>query len=355
MLLSRFAESLYWAGRYLERAEATARMIRVHTELVLDLPLAAGVGWSPLLAVTGASEEFLGRHTGPDEDDVVAFLTADPKNRGSILSSLGQARANLRASRVVLPNSCWEVVNQLHGWAVADADQAIHRRSRIEWMNNVIGRCHLLSGSMAGTMCHDEAYGFLLLGRHLERADMTIRVLDVQAGVLVGQAGPSPVVGPESIDPYRDVTWAAVLRSLSAHQMFFRAVGGGVSGPRALRFLLQDQRFPRSVRFCITAAGREAGQLPTPTPVLAACSAAQRSLVDLEITEQVTPDELRELVDVVELDIIGIHQALAANYFGRPGADDAGDPDGLDDPDAAADGEDPDSALPVSEALEESA
>lgn len=310
MLLSRFAESLYWAGRYLERAECTARLIGVHTELVCDLPLAVGVGWSPLLAVTGASEEFLGRHTGPEEDDVVGFLATDAKNRGSIVSCLAAARANLRASRVVLPNSGWEVVNHLHGWAADNADDAIDRRTRTDWMRTVITQCQLHAGSLAATMLHDESYAFLQLGRHLERADMTIRVLDVQAGVLIGAAD----VGPSS--SYRDVTWAGVLRSLSADQMFFRAVGGGLSGPRALRFLLQDERFPRAVRFCIAAAGREATSLPNPTPVLSYCSNAQRRLAGLEITEEITPSELHELVDVVELDIIGIHQALATTYFG---------------------------------------
>jgi uncharacterized alpha-E superfamily protein len=307
MLLSRFAESLYWAGRYLERAECTARLIGVHTELVCDLPLAAGVGWSPLLAVTGAAEDFLGRHTGPEEDDVVGFLSTDAKNRGSIVSCLAAARSNLRASRVVLPNSGWEVINQLHGWAAENGDDAIDRRSRSGWMDTVIARCQLHAGSLAGTMLHDESYAFLQLGRHLERADMTIRVLDVQAGVLVGQS---------DSNSYRDVTWAGVLRSLSAHQMFFRAVGGGLSGPRALRFLLQDERFPRAVRFCIAAAGREATSLPNPTPVLARCSTAQKRLAALVITEQVTPDELHELVDRVELDIIAIHEALAKTYFG---------------------------------------
>jgi uncharacterized alpha-E superfamily protein len=306
MLLSRFAESLYWAGRYLERAEATARMIDAHTELVLDLPRAAGVGWSPLLAVTGASEEFLAHHTDSDEDDVVSFLSTNPKNRGSVTSSLGQARANLRGCRVVLPSSCWEIVNQLHRWAGATADDAIERRTRTDWMNTVITRCQLLTGALAATMCHDEAYGFLLLGRYLERADMTVRVLDVQASVLIGQG-----------DPYRDVTWAGVLRSLAAHQMYHRTLGGGVSGPGALRFLLLDERFPRAVRHCITAAGRHIATLPNPAPVHACCSAAQKRLADLEITARVTPSELHELVDLIELDINTIHRSLAATYFGH--------------------------------------
>jgi uncharacterized alpha-E superfamily protein len=321
MLLSRFAESLYWAGRYLERAECTARLIGVHTELVCDLPLAVGVGWSPLLAVTGASDDFLGRHTGPEEDDVVGFLSIDAKNRGSIVSCLAAARANLRAARVVLPNSGWEVVNQLHGWAADASDDAIDRRTRADWMRTVITQCQLHAGSLASTMLHDESYAFLQLGRHLERADMTIRVLDVQAGLLVG----APDTGP--VSSYRDVTWAGVLRSLSADQMFFRAVGGGLSGPRALRFLLQDERFPRAVRFCIAAAGREATSLPNPTPVLSVCSGAQRRLAGLEITEDITPNELHDLVDVVELDIIGIHQSLAETYFAVGPIDASSDPE----------------------------
>ncbi|MBV9312152.1 MAG: alpha-E domain-containing protein [Pseudonocardia sp.] len=309
MLLARIAESLYWAGRYLERAEDTARMITVHTDLLRDLPLAAGVGWTPLLAVTGCSEEFLDRHTCPEEDDVVGFLATDPKNRGSILSSLAHARANLRASRVVLPNSSWEVANHLHGWAAGSANDARDRGTRPGWMQVVIFGCQLLGGSLAGTMCHDEAYGFLQLGRHIERADMTIRVLGVQAGVLVGQ----PPAGVAA--DYRDVTWASVLRSLCAHQTFSRTEGGGISGPAALRFLLQDQRFPRSVRFCVASAGRKASQLPTPEPVVAQCTAAQDRLDGLVITELTTPNELNDLADKVELDIGEIHEALASTYF----------------------------------------
>jgi uncharacterized alpha-E superfamily protein len=311
MLLSRFAESLYWAGRYLERAEATARLIKEHTELLLDLPRAAGVGWSPLLAVTGCTDEFLGRHTGPEEEDVIDFLTADPKNRGSVLASLGQARVNLLASRVVLPRPSWEVVNNLHGWAVVSADQAIDRRTRLGWMDGVITQCELFAGSLANCMNDDEAYGFLQIGRHLERADMTIRVLDVQAGILVGQ--------PEERDPvgasYRDVTWMSVLRSLSAQQMFFRTVGGGVSGPAALRFLLQDDRFPRSVEFCLSAAARGLGRLPRATPSLTSCGQAQERLRSLSITDQVTPRELNELVDELEIGIGEVHQTLARTYF----------------------------------------
>jgi uncharacterized alpha-E superfamily protein len=312
MLLSRFAESLYWAGRYLERAEATARMVKVHTELFLDLPRSAGVGWSPLLAVTGSREEFLDQHIGPDEEDVVAFLATDPKNLGSILASIAQARVSLRVSRVVLPGSSWEVVNDLHGWATASSAEAIDRRTRLRWMDSVIADCQLLAGLLAGTMCDDEAYGFLQIGRHLERADMTTRVLNVHAGILVSQ--------PDDGAPYRDVTWMSVLRSLAAHQMFRRSAGCGVSGPAALRFLLQDEHFPRSVEFCLTVAARALLQLPRAALPLATCVKVQARLrdltiTDLAITDLATPGDLHEFVDELKFGIAELHDVLAETYF----------------------------------------
>lgn len=317
MLLSRFAEALYWGGRYLERAESTSRMVKVHTELFLDLPRSAGVGWSPLLAVTGSSEEFLGRHATTEEEDVVAFLATDPKNLGSILASIAQARVNLRVSRVLLPSPAWEVVTDLHRWATATSAEAIDRRTRLGWMDSVISDCHLLAGLLAGTMCDDEAYAFLQIGRHLERADMTTRVLDVQAGILLSQRDDGV--------PYRDVTWMSVLRSLSAHQMFRRSARCGVSGPEALRFLLQDGQFPRSVEFCLTAASRAVLQLPRATLPLASCAQIQAKLRGLAITSIATPGDLHELVEDLGSGIGKLHDALVETYF-RLSAELAPDP-----------------------------
>ncbi len=265
------------------------------------------MGWSPLLAVTGSSEEFLGRHTGPDEEDVVAFLATDPKNHSSILASIAQARVSLRVSRVVLPSSSWEVVNDLHGWATVSSAEAIDRRTRLQWMDSVISHCQLLAGLLAGTMCDDEAYAFLQIGRHLERADMTSRVLDVQAGILVGQ--------PDDGAAYRDVTWMSVLRSLSAHQMFRRSAGCGVSGPAALRFLLQDAQFPRSVEFCLAAASGALLRLPRAALPLASCVEVRARMHDLASADLVTPGELHELVDDLESGIGKLHDVLVKTYF----------------------------------------
>lgn len=313
MLLSRHAESLYWAGRYLERAEATARMVKVHTELLLDLPKASGVGWAPLVAIAGHGEDVLPH---PTEDEVVTFLTAEAANPGSVSASVARARANLRVVRVLLPDPSWEIANDLHARVVATAAAAADRRTRSAWVDAVTGGCQRLTGSLAGTMCDDDAYGFLLLGRYLERADMTTRVLDVQAGVLVGSRdGRDGRDGRDEVGPYGDVTWMSVLKSLSAHQMFRRSVGAGMSGPAALRFLLQDPRFPRSVEYCLSSAARALPQLPRAATPLAACATVRRLLIGLEIDDDIAPADLHDLVDELQLGIGALHDALATTWF----------------------------------------
>ena len=237
MLLSRVAEGVYWAGRYAERAEATARLIKVHTELFLDLPRSAGVGWSPLLAVTGSGDAFSTRYSHAAEDEVVAFLAVDGGNPSSVIASLAKAHANLRITGTVVPRQSWEVLNALFLWAADTSPQAVDRRTRMAWMDNIVRQCQLFSGSLAGTMCHDESYSFLEMGRFMDRADMTTRVLDVQAEILIGQ-------GADPVRPYADITWMSVLHSLASREMFLRQRQSGASGPEALRFLLKDPRFP---------------------------------------------------------------------------------------------------------------
>src|SRR5688572_27698304 len=133
MLLSRVAESIYWAGRYLERTESTCRLVTVHTELYLDLPKAAGLSWTPLLAVTGSGESFAETHEQHTEDAIVAFLTSDLDNPGSVVSSLARARENLRVTRAMLPRPACEILNDLYLSAMATRSEAVDRRTRARW------------------------------------------------------------------------------------------------------------------------------------------------------------------------------------------------------------------------------
>jgi uncharacterized alpha-E superfamily protein len=308
MLLSRVAEGVYWAGRYAERAEATARLVKVHTELFLDLPKSAGVGWSPLLAVTGSGDAFSTQYSDAAEDEVVAFLAVDADNPSSVIASLARTRANLRVTRTVLPRSSWEVLNGLFLWAVDTSPQAVDRRTRIAWMDHIVRQCQLFTGSLAGTMCHDESYSFLEIGRFIDRADMTTRVLDVQAGILVGQ-------GAATVRPYADITWMNVLNSLASRQMFLQHCRSGASGPEALRFLLKDPRFPRSVEHCLTAVSRCLLELPAHSEPMAGCAAVQSQLEDADVA-QLAQSGLHEFADGLQQGLGRLHDLVTETYFG---------------------------------------
>jgi len=311
MLLSRAAEAVYWTGRYLERAESTARIIKVHTELYLDLPRSAGLGWDPLLAITGSAEGYEDlyppkRDQVSHEEDIVCFLTADSRNHSSIVASLAAARENMRTTRPIFPRELWEALNNLFLLTSENAEEAVPRRTRLRWLDDVLADCQRLTGVMAGTMSHDDAYSFLRIGRHVERADMTTRVLDVRAGALA-EAG-------DDLRPYTDLTWMSVLKSLAAYQMYRRKVQSRVTGPEALRFLLQDPQFPRSVEYCLVGISRLLLELPRHEAAMATCAAAEALVADAKV-KALAWDGLHEYVDELQLMLDTLHGNLSETYF----------------------------------------
>ena len=252
MLLARMAEAVYWAGRYLERAEGTARIVQVHTDTHVDMPVGEDVGWEPLLAIVGVDSEFAERYSAAaevddgdaTEHDVIEFLLHGADNPSSILSSIASARENLRTARPVVPREAWEACNNLWLASSDNLAEAATREGRVLWLRRVIAGCQRINGILLGTMSRDEAMSFLTIGQNLERADLTTRVLDVR----------SESLRPNRSDSYDEVHWMAVLRSLAAYQPFRRAMPARPQGGSTLRFLLQDDRFPRAVSACLTEA-----------------------------------------------------------------------------------------------------
>lgn len=307
-LLSRVAEHLYWAGRYLERAEATARLVRTHTELFVDLPKAAGLGWDPLLAITGSAESFRDDSV-ISEDSVVAFLLADVEHQGSVVTSMALVRENLRVTRGLIPRRLWEEVNESHLWLRRTAATGCARSARIMWTEDVIRRCHMMVGSATATMSRDHAYAFLEIGRLVERADMTSRVLDV-AGFTLERMN-------DAQSPYSHLTWMSMLRSLGGEQMYQRQMGGMVSGARAVQFLLRDAAFPRSFEHCLIEISRWLLELPHQAEPMAASVEVQRML-DAVTTEEMSAADLHRLVDQLQVGLDDLHSNLTATYFMSP-------------------------------------
>lgn len=274
MLLSRVADNLYWAARYLERAEDTARLVRSYTELVIDLPTSVLSSWEPMLAVSGGASLFEQVHAGESlsELPIVHFLVADPANPSSIASSVAAARENLRTTREVMPREAWQTVNDLHLSLAATSGGGVERRSRARVLTKVIGDCQQFDGVLTTVMNRDEAYELWRLGQSVERADMTTRVVGVRAAALLNSVGDrrpdgdgmAADSGPDSAISglHDDVQWMGLLRSVSALQMYQRMHHGPVDGASAVRFLLFAPAFPRSVASCAERIRQALERLP---------------------------------------------------------------------------------------------
>jgi uncharacterized alpha-E superfamily protein len=315
MLLARMAEAVYWAGRYLERAECTARIVQVHSDAHVDMPVGQDVGWQPLLAIAGVDSEFAERYAaevesgrqGPSEEDVIEFLLHGESNPSSILGAIGSARENLRTARPVVPREAWEACNNLWLLCGDNLAETASRQNRVQWLRRVIAGCQRINGILLGTMSRDEAMSFLLVGQNLERADLTTRVLDVRSENLQLKRGD---------DPYEAVQWMTVLRSLAAYQPFRRAMPARQQAGSTLRFLLQDDRFPRAVSACLTETRAQLKGLARAEEAIDACNNASM-LVASAAVSRLTLSGLSEFLDEVQLSVASVHDRIDDTYF-RP-------------------------------------
>ncbi len=301
-MLSRVAESLYWMARYMERAEDTARLINAVTLMSLDMPAGAEFGWDSLLKVAGLDQYFFDHYEEADESSVMRFLISDEKNPSSIMASITHARENTRTFREVLPWESWEWVNELYLYASKELDGNLDRRIRHEVLQGIIRRRQSIVGLLVGTMSRDPALLFLSIGRNMERADMTSRILDVSHALIL----PS-----EASD---DLLWMNILKALSAYQMYRRHVSVHACSRRVIDFLLKDRSFPRTVAHCLSEISRILTGLPDPEPVLAAVSKAIATLDSADGTA-LAKEGLHEFVDSMQSEMNSIHNALKSRYF----------------------------------------
>lgn len=307
-MLSRVAENVYWMARYVERAEDTARLINSMTNLLLDMPRNAEVGWYELTKVIGAEEQFDELH--PDKQDertVMHFLICDTRNTSSIAACIKAARENGRVTRDIIPNEVWEQLNELYHYTQERAKASIGRRKRDDFMRGLIRRCQTMTGILMGVLTHDAAYHFLRLGRNLERADMSSRIIDVAAAnLLVDQEAQIPA--------YATVRWINVLKSLNAFQAYRLQGHVGVRGPFVLDYLFHERSFPRSMGHCLDAVAECLKQLPNPRVPRRYLNQAKRHLEEVK-TARLSRKALHQFIDHFQVELGSLHNAIADTYF----------------------------------------
>lgn len=306
-MLSRVAANLYWLGRYVERAENTARLINVNSNLLLDLPKRVRLGWQPIIDIFGAGDVYGQQHESADERSVVRFLVASPANPGCILNSLTMARENARTVRDIIPREAWEQINDLYLLVKNDTNRAFAQRSRFDFLRQVILGAQTLTGLLAGTMTHDEGYAFLRIGRNLERADMGTRIMDVRSASLLPDM-------PEELTPFENIQWMSVLKSMTAYQMYRRSVRLRVRRQDVLRFLLQSRQFPRSFLHCLCEVDGCLRDLPGNERAVAQVHELQSKLAAIDV-EKLQQGQLHTALDKLQLGLAAVSDAVVASYF----------------------------------------
>ncbi|MEM6330228.1 MAG: alpha-E domain-containing protein [Planctomycetota bacterium] len=311
-MLSRVADSIYWMSRYIERAENVARFIDVNYSLMLGAAADTNQQWAALIYTTGDQELFSSLYGEPSRDAVLRFLMLDERNPNSIYSCARAARENARSVRESITAPMWERMNRfyLSTRAAAETDSCLGEPTG--FCDEVKLASHALVGLTNTTMSHGEAWHFARLGRLLECADKTSRIVDVQYYHLLPAA--TDVGSPLDL-----VRWNALLKSTSALTMY-RRVHGQITQEKVADFLILNRDFPRAMRFCVTHAQESVCEITGSRPGTFRCRSEQlagRMRADMDYTgiDEVIAEGLHEYIDRFQARLNEIGASLQADFF----------------------------------------
>jgi uncharacterized alpha-E superfamily protein len=244
-MLSRVADALYWMSRYVERAEDITRILTVNFHTLLDTKAEDAQAWKPIIAITGDEELFSKHFDECNGRNVSEFLLWHPANPNAVTTCITLARENARGVREQISSEMWEHLNRLY-FLVRDIKRELTARGPYEFFDKIRHGSQAFQVITNETMTHSEAYEFIQIGKHLERADKTVRTIDVKyASVNLLREG------PES-----SLQLIAMLRSCSAFEAFRKTHISQLNAARVAEFLLFNQQFPRAVAYCLQRALR---------------------------------------------------------------------------------------------------
>jgi len=312
-MLSRVAEALYWMSVNIERAENLARFIEVQLALGPDLLQEVAEQWLPLVMTTGDEDRFRELYAEANRNNVIEFLAFDDRYHNSIANCVALAREAARGIRDVIGSEMWESVNSFHHLLVGARSQMQSiLADPYDFFVRIREASYQFNGVTNATFSHGESWHFLRLGRMLERADKTSRILDVKYFVLLPSLRD---VG----SPIDDLQWAAVLRSVSGFEMY-RQRYLQIIPARVVQFLMLDRKFPRAVLHCCDLALRSLHAIDeTPAddfanPVEQLLGRLRSELVYTSV-EEIIAFGLHQYIDQLQSRINQIVQAVHEQFF----------------------------------------
>ncbi|AWG22732.1 hypothetical protein FFWV33_14955 [Flavobacterium faecale] len=311
-MLGRVANTLHWMNRYLERAENYARFLDVNFNLSLELPPNEIQQWQPLVVITGDWDLYQKLNTVVEKNKVIYFLAFEEKNPNSIFSCIFRARENARAVRTEITKEVWEQINALYFLVKEGQEKENYDDENIrDFFNDIKKGCQLVYGMYNSTISRNEGYNFGRLGQVLERADKTSRVLDAKYHFLLS----SPKSVGSSIDL---IQWAALLKSVSAYDMY-RKKYGKLSPSSIAEFLILDREFPRSILACLLSAEHSLIKLAVSTDkaenkAQTKLAALRSQLEESDINEIITKG-MHEYLHEIQHNLNDISSAIFTVFF----------------------------------------
>lgn len=321
-MLSRVANCLYWMSRHIERAENTARLVDVNLQLLLDISnlndSKLAEHWMPVIQSSGDEELFQTLHERATGASVTEFLVFQSENPNSIYSAVAQARENARMVRDQITLELWEEINRLYLFLRSPDARHVWQRSPADFFQQVKSASLLIVGVIYATVSHNEGWHFMQLGKFIERADKITRILDVR------HAAFPPRGVPEEVSQREVLEWSAVLRSCTAWDAY-KAIHGSEIHPRLVaEFLLMNEEFPRSVRFCVERLDTALRSISGVTARRFSNNAEQlsgRLLAELQfgtMGEFLEQHGLHDFLDLLQLRFNAIGIAIFDAYISQP-------------------------------------
>lgn len=312
VLLARYAECVFWMARYIERAENLARLIEVNETFARDRR--GSHNWDAVIRLNADTDRFAERYGKPTARTVAYFYMLDPTHPGSIVSAVKAARDNARTLRPFISTEMWTHMNTVYNSLREHRGGPDSLPNIPEFCSRVKQASQTHAGITEGTFYRDQGWYFYQLGKYLERADQTTRLIDVKYHALL----PSP---QDIGSPLDESQWNALLRQAAGYHAYRRVHPRNMTPATVAEFMILNTHFPRSVRYCVGECSRllaslmHTFQLPRGLEAADPLDALHRRLEESDIAG-IIQTGMHEYMDGVQLDLLDVSRALSRAYFG---------------------------------------
>lgn len=313
VLLARYAEAAFWMARYMERAENLARILDVTETFTSDEP--GDPNWLSIIQINLDEERFFAGHDKADGHQVMNYYALDRANPTSIASAVAAARENARTLRPLISTEMWSQINTFHGWLKARQPSDLRRTGLSRFCGAVKEGCQAHTGIIEGTFYRDQGWYFYHLGKYLERADQTTRLVDIKYHSLL----PTPEHVGTALD---EAGWNAVLRSAAGYHAYRRVHPRGMQPAKVAGFLLFDEEFPRSPVVCMDQMNRLLTKVKSRYALRGGNQALERldeieALMGAHTIADAIGTGLHEFLDFLQNQFIRLSNDVAGDFFGH--------------------------------------